>query len=1143
MNKRLISLLITGMMLISSIIPVCAKSLTVMHDVNNIAVSGSADVYTTGPRIVSSVGYNVGNKEYVYSIAGHDSANQNQALVIYDVTDTENISVVQSYTNIVTKVSNNQLAIKDGYLFVVNNLGFEYYTIGNDGLLSGSATRVYSSTKAPNWCTLKIVDDYLFFAEAGSASNGKCMSVYDVSDIASGVTLMGTTQANFGVFNFEVEKISDTLYRTYYNWRSDLTQNGQKYGANGFGFAISDMTVNQNGTVTFEDKFKGAAGFENISDWWSTKCISLIGENKAYLVSWYQDGTKKTQYIIDAANPATPVVTEIDTVRAASVIDIDDNYYAVGEHALLKIRRKADNSVAKSVSTTAGESYELRKYNGKLLVSGNSKLSVIDLYSELSIEMSDIAEINDSILNINASVKLSDTDALILDVFGEQTDVTNQINNGTLAYSKNISVADGDYTAKLIIKRNDTEILSEQKNFTVRKTMPIEITHSGLTVGTSVVTGSVENTHTQATSAGKVYLVVYNSDGSMAKAYVDEIPALAYGETDSVSFTMDNAIASGQIVKIFAVDNEGRVLSDIIETASQSFNTVTDKIPSVVENSVNIYAEVDAQTVVAEISGKSANETENIVFVTVYKPEPDNTQFDYINAFKTLNDGGFYLSYPLQNGTEGENYTVKVYASVDEVLTGEKRFSYISQGTIDAALLAVKNATASTFESVAISESSQYKNIFNLNTAIYDTLIDTEGNNKYKLAVGNAVAGTLYADIAALNTAFDNAVNEQKAIMDADNTLKAAIADINTSAVADLPGKLEGYNSIFELNITGLYTKLDETMKGNLYSNWIHNKGFNQKSQIQSAFAQGMAIEYLKLAQFGSIVDDSIIETYFQELGFNSTDVQTYSGLGTDNKKKAVAYFLELDLSDNSTLGSKFNEALSNYNSGTSGNNNPPVISGGGGGGGITVKPNTEKPPQIQKEDLIPQEVLNVEKKNPFKDVSVNDWFFEAVCVLNERKVVEGITVDEFKPQQNVKREEFAKMIICAFDLIDYKAQSNFKDVETNRWYYSYVATAQKLNLINGIGNDIFGVGKDMTRQDLAKLVYDTLKTLGKSIEITKEASFSDMDSVSDYAKEAVNALYSAGIMNGFEDKTFKPHGTVTRAMAAQVIYNIAQMN
>ena len=81
----------------------------------------------------------------------------------------------------------------------------------------------------------------------------------------------------------------------------------------------------------------------------------------------------------------------------------------------------------------------------------------------------------------------------------------------------------------------------------------------------------------------------------------------------------------------------------------------------------------------------------------------------------------------------------------------------------------------------------------------------------------------------------------------------------------------------------------------------------------------------------------------------------------------------------------------------------------------------------------------------------------------------------------------------------------------------------------------IFGIGDNVTRQDMAVIIFRAAQL--KASE--KTADFSDFEKISDYAKEAVGALCSAGIINGTGDNCFSPLETVTRAQAAKIAYEL----
>ncbi len=204
---------------------------------------------------------------------------------------------------------------------------------------------------------------------------------------------------------------------------------------------------------------------------------------------------------------------------------------------------------------------------------------------------------------------------------------------------------------------------------------------------------------------------------------------------------------------------------------------------------------------------------------------------------------------------------------------------------------------------------------------------------------------------------------------------------------------------------------------------------------------------------------------------------------------------------------------------------------GGGGGGSAYFKPSEQvvtpehedNKPEIPENPVLPE----------FSDMEGYDWAREAVESLYAKGIISGRSEDVFAPQENVKREEFTKMIVNAFKLYDPYAWCDFSDVEKGSWYESYVASGVKNNIIYGISEDKFGTGLFITRQDMAVV---TARAMGGVPENTG-ADFTDSDKVADYAKQAVAYMKEKGIVSGYPDGSFGPEKLCTRAEAAVIIY------
>ena len=117
------------------------------------------------------------------------------------------------------------------------------------------------------------------------------------------------------------------------------------------------------------------------------------------------------------------------------------------------------------------------------------------------------------------------------------------------------------------------------------------------------------------------------------------------------------------------------------------------------------------------------------------------------------------------------------------------------------------------------------------------------------------------------------------------------------------------------------------------------------------------------------------------------------------------------------------------------------------------------------------------------------------------------------------------------------EAKISFTDIPSDAWYAPFIRQAFGEGIVNGISDDLFGVGLPITRQDLCTMAYNAAL---KIIEIeTPHELFADDDEISDYAKKAVYALRAAGVVSGITDDEFAPKENATRAQAAKIIYSI----
>ncbi len=213
--------------------------------------------------------------------------------------------------------------------------------------------------------------------------------------------------------------------------------------------------------------------------------------------------------------------------------------------------------------------------------------------------------------------------------------------------------------------------------------------------------------------------------------------------------------------------------------------------------------------------------------------------------------------------------------------------------------------------------------------------------------------------------------------------------------------------------------------------------------------------------------------------------------------------------------------------------------SGGGGRGGGSLSGG----PSITTPVIMPNaEIEEKESKDLYTDVTKSHWSHKAVESLSESGIMNGYGNGCFEPDKNITRAEFTKIAYSIFAASPEADSSGndiqFADVSESDWFFRVVSDAASAGIVTGDGNS-FRPYDAITREDAALIVYRTLCLSGKNIDGYK--IFADRKDISDYAQTAVNALYASGYVSGSGSNMFLPKNFITRAEAAQLIYNVLQ--
>ena len=175
-----------------------------------------------------------------------------------------------------------------------------------------------------------------------------------------------------------------------------------------------------------------------------------------------------------------------------------------------------------------------------------------------------------------------------------------------------------------------------------------------------------------------------------------------------------------------------------------------------------------------------------------------------------------------------------------------------------------------------------------------------------------------------------------------------------------------------------------------------------------------------------------------------------------------------------------------------------------------------------------------------FSDLEGYGWAIDAITSLKNKGIVTGSDGLNFEPHASITRAQLIKMLCVALDLKgNDDSDMSFSDVSENDWFYGYVKAAYDSGIVNGVTADSFNPNGEFTRQDLTLAIYRAQNLWKKSTETNSDITFADDGDIADYAKDAVYAMASYGIIRGRENNMFSPHDTASRAETAVIIHRI----
>lgn len=183
-----------------------------------------------------------------------------------------------------------------------------------------------------------------------------------------------------------------------------------------------------------------------------------------------------------------------------------------------------------------------------------------------------------------------------------------------------------------------------------------------------------------------------------------------------------------------------------------------------------------------------------------------------------------------------------------------------------------------------------------------------------------------------------------------------------------------------------------------------------------------------------------------------------------------------------------------------------------------------------------------VEKNaTPFTDVKTGDWFYNAVKYVYENKLMAGTSTTTFEPNAKLNRAQAVQILYNLEGQPTVTGTADFTDV-SGHWALNAITWAAENDVVAGVGNNEFDPNANVTREQFAQMMYNYAKFKGYDLSAAGDlSSFSDSAKVSDWAEAALAWANGEGLINGNEDGTLAPNGTAIRGQAASILMNFDQ--
>lgn len=173
-----------------------------------------------------------------------------------------------------------------------------------------------------------------------------------------------------------------------------------------------------------------------------------------------------------------------------------------------------------------------------------------------------------------------------------------------------------------------------------------------------------------------------------------------------------------------------------------------------------------------------------------------------------------------------------------------------------------------------------------------------------------------------------------------------------------------------------------------------------------------------------------------------------------------------------------------------------------------------------------------------YPDVPEEIWFYNEVEYVYDNGIMTGTSDGNFGPYNALPRCQFAVILhrLAGGEIVPF--EQRYPDVADGTWYTDAVMWASEAGIISGYSNGYFGVADNITREEMATMMYRYAQYKGYDTSVRADFDqFLDGNKVNDFAQESMSWAVGCGLISGKYNQTvLDPQGQASRAETAIII-------